>query len=470
MLMKFLCSVLLLTVICTGRSVVVPVTRGVNSIAIGDVDQNGLKDIVVGHVFNDTNTAPSFTVLYNYSNGAFASADSSFVFGAIQDCIQLENMNADNFPDIVCRYSINNNQNQFARVYDNQNGSLNTYTDYPFTGESHYNEIRTGDVNGDGYGDIIFYSWAWYYVWALVSNGPNQFLPLYQCPLDFPPQDICVGDVDNDGDDEVVFAGQPLTIFDYLASGWQQIAVNNMTFHSKVKIGDADNDGVNEIFTLEIPPAGNVFPVRIYKLVNGQIELVYQYLNQNIGGIQVLDYNNDNLADYKIARHLFTNHGNYNFSESTLVFPEIGESSGSQINDINNDGYQDMVFLCGQNGLGYLTILFGDGSGHFTEAPVAVSDEHLPPPNSIILQNYPNPFTFSTRFTISPDAKLGAGELFIYNLKGQLIRKLFNMTSAGEIIWDGLTNEAMPTAPGIYLCRYADRSGSVYTTKILKSK
>lgn len=468
--MKILCSALMLVIASTGFSVVIPLTRGIYSIAIGDVDQNSLKDIVVGHVFYDTITAPSFTVLYNFSNGAFAFADSSFVFGEVQNCIQLENMNDDAFPDIVCRYSENGEQNQFARVYYNQNGSFNTHNDYPFTGDSHYNEIRTGDVNGDGYGDIIFYSWAWYYMWALVSNGPNQFLPLYQCPLVFAPQDICVGDVDNDGEDEVVFAGQPLTIFDYTATGWQQIALNNMTFHSKVKIGDADNDGINEIFTLEIPPAGEVYPVRIYKLITGQIELMYQDLSQYLGGIQVLDYNNDNLTDYKIARHLFTNHGNYYFSESTLVFPEIGESSGSQINDINNDGYKDMVFLCGQNGLGYLTILFGDGQGHFTEAPVAVADEHLPPPYSTILKNYPNPFTSSTRFTISPDAKLGAGELFIYNIKGQLIRKLINMTSAGEIIWDGLTNESMSTAPGIYLCRYADRSGSVYTIKILKSK
>lgn len=468
--MKFLYSVLLLTVICTGWSVIIPLTRGIYSVAIGDVDQNGLKDIVVGHVFYDTITAPSFTVLYNYSNGAFAYADSSCMFGEVQNCIQLDNMNDDVFPDIVCRYSENGEQNQFARVYYNQNGSFSSYIDYPFTGDSHYNEIRTGDVNGDGYGDITFYSWAWYYVWALVSNGPNQFLPLCQCPLDFPPQDICVGDVDNDGDDEVVFAGQPLTMFNYTATGWQQIVLNNMNFHSKVKIGDADNDGVNEIFTLEIPPAGYVFPVRIYKLINGQIELVYQYLNLYIGGIQVLDYNNDNLADYKIARHLFTNHGNYTFSESTIVFPEIGESSGSQINDINNDGYQDMVFLCGQNGLGYLTILYGDGQGHFTETPVSVTDEHLPPPEALTLKNYPNPFTSSTRFTISPDAKLEAGELFIYNIKGQLIRKINGMNGAEDIFWDGLTNDDKSAAPGIYLCRYVDRSGSVSAAKVLKTK
>lgn len=464
MLMKILCSVLLLSAICTGGSVVVPVTRAINSLAIGDVDQNGLKDIVVGHVFYDTNTAPSFTVLYNYSNGAFTSADSSFVFGAIQDCIQLENMNADNFPDIVCTYSINNDQNQFARVYYNQNGLFDTYTDYPFTGDSHYNEIRTGDVNGDGYGDIIFYSWAWDYVWALVSNGPNQFLPLYQCPLDFPPQDICVGDVDNDGDDEIVFAGQPLTIFDYTASGWQQIALNNMTFHSYVKLGDADNDGVNEIFTLEVF-AGFVFPVRIYKLINDQIELMYQFMNVHQGKLQLLDYNNDNLVDYQIGRGLFTNLGNYNFSES-----ELNINSYPHIEDMNNDGFQDMVIIGGEDGIGWLTILYGDGQGHFTETPVSVSDDHQPISEIPILNNYPNPFTTSTHFTFIANSKHQAGDLFIYNIKGQLIRKLYGVSGARDIFWDGQTIDSMPAVPGIYLCRYVDCSGSVHTVKILKIK
>ncbi|HHZ14503.1 MAG TPA: VCBS repeat-containing protein, partial [Candidatus Cloacimonetes bacterium] len=419
--MKYFYSALLLAVIFTGWAVTIPLSRGIFSIAIGDVDLNGLKDIVVGHIFYDTVDAPSFTVLYNYSNGSFAFADSTIMFGTMQGSIQLENMNDDAWPDIVCQYDINGVEQQFARVYFNQNGSFGTYIDYPFTGECHFNEIRTGDVNGDGYGDIIFYSWAWGYIWALVSDGPDQFLPLHEWELSFYPQDICVGDVDNDGDDEVIIAGLPLTIFDFTDSGWQQITLNNSPFHSKVKIGDADGDGVNEIFTLQIPPAGYVFPVRIYKFLDGQIELKYEDLNLLMGGLRVYDYNNDGLADYTLARHLFTNLGGYNFSESTLVFPQLGESSGVEIADMNNDGYLDLVFMCAQNGLAYLTILFGDGEGNFAHKPVAVPEEELPAPNTLTLKNYPNPFTTFTRFTIAGNSKHQMGEIVIYNIKGQLI-------------------------------------------------
>lgn len=463
--MKILCIVLMLIVVCTGWSVVVPVTRAINSIAIGDVDQNGLKDIVVGHVFYDTTVAPSFTVLYNYSNGAFAYADSSFVFGAIQDCIQLENMNADNFPDIICKYSINNNQNQFARVYYNQNGSFDTYTDYPFTGDSHYNEIRTGDVNGDGYGDIIFYSWAQDYLWVMVSDGTYQFLPLYQCPLDFPPQDICVGDVDNDGNDEIVFAGQPLTIFDYTASGWQQIALNNMTFHSYVKLGDADNDGVNEIFTLEVF-AGFVFPVRIYKLINDQIELMYQFMNVHQGKLQLLDYNNDNLVDYQIGRGLFTNLGNYNFSES-----ELNRNSYPHIEDMNNDGFQDMVIIGGENGYGYLIILFGDGLGHFTEEPVAVSDEQLPSPEDISITNYPNPFNPGTTISFQMKAEANV-KMDIYNIKGQKVITLLNeIKPAGvnSVVWNGTDETGLQVGSGVYFCK-VEHSGKQLFHKMILMK
>jgi hypothetical protein len=91
------------------------------------------------------------------------------------------------------------------------------------------------------------------------SNGPYQYLPLYQGNL-FSPQDVTCGDVDNDGRDEVIFADQPLLIYDYTDDGWQLISEPYINFHSKVKLGDVDNDGIYEIFTLEIPPAGNEFP------------------------------------------------------------------------------------------------------------------------------------------------------------------------------------------------------------------
>ncbi|HOD18082.1 MAG TPA: FG-GAP-like repeat-containing protein [Candidatus Cloacimonadota bacterium] len=451
-------------------ALVIPLSRFIWSVDIGDIDQNGQKDIIVGHYVPFGSIAPSFTILYNYAVHGFTSIDSSFVFGESQDCIQLANMNNDNFPDIVCRYSINGNTTQYARIYYNQNGSFSPFVDYLFTGDSYYNEIRTGDVNGDGLGDIIFYSYAWYYLWVLVSDGPNNFSPLYQCSLDFPPQDIAIGDVDNDGRDEIVFAGQPLTIFDYTINGWQQITLNSMAFHSMVRLGDVDDDGTNEIFTLEIPPAGNEFPFRIYKLINGQIEQMYQYIYTDAGWLEVFDYNNDNLADYKLGRRLFTNLGNYNFNEMSLTFPSF-PSNDIHIDDVNSDGFLDLVFSCANDSSGFLNILFGDGRGHFSVDPVIAIDENVLPSLSIVtLSNYPNPFTTSTSLVVSGDPNKRSGRISILNLKGQIIRQIGYDSYKKDFFWDGSDDNKKPVSNGVYICKYTNNKGVYSAIKIVKIK
>lgn len=470
MLKVTLCTLIFSLSLLNAWAIRIPVSRPIWSIDIGDVDQNGLKDIVVGHNVWSGTIAPSFTVLYNYSEGSFAVADSSFVFGEAQEHIQFANMNSDSLPDIVSRYCTIDESSQYVRVYYNQNGLFSSvsYTDYPFTGVSGYIKLRTCDANGDDLGDIIFYG-NYGYVWAMVSNGPYQYLPLYQGNL-FSPQDVICGDVDNDGRDEVIFADQPLLIYDYNDDGWQLILEPNMNFHSEVKLGDVDNDGINEIFTLEIPPMGNEFPFRIYKLINGQICLMYQHIYTSTGGLKVFDYNNDGLADYKLGRRLKTNLGNYAFSESWLTYPNF-ESSGSQIEDMNNDGWLDMVFMSGDNSGGYLIMLFGDGLGHFLEEPgVGNEDSTTSNPIKLQLKCYPNPFVTSTHISISGEVKKTESDLQIFNLKGQLLRILPFDCSKGIVEWDGRDKDNRPVSNGIYLCRYVDHMGASSTIRVIKIK
>ena len=461
-----LSTLLLLLMLGSGWSIIIPMNRYGYSMAIGDLDRNGLKDIVVGHLIHEDLSSPSFTVLYNYSNGAFASADSSFVFGVSQNSIQIADLNGDNYPDIVAIQAVNFTENQCARVFYNQQGSFSDYVDYPFTGDCFFNEIRTGDVNGDGLADIIFFSYAWDYMWALVSTAPNQFQPLYQFPLDFPPNELTMGDVDNDGMDELVFPSFPVTIFDYTQEGWQMIESNNLFFaSSEVSLGDADNDGVNEIFTFDIPPAGNDFYFRIYKLVNNQIELMYSQVTSNPGQLKVYDFNNDNLADYQIGPRLYTNLGNYSFTETLLTFSY--SASDLFLCDIDNDGYLDWILM--NNNGPCLRILFGDGLGNFHDNPVEVDDPVIvPPPQFVTISNYPNPFSSSTQFVLSSNSKRLSGDLLIFNIKGQLVRSLHISNQISDVVWDGTDGANRPMPSGVYLCKYIDETGLVSTRRILK--
>lgn len=100
------------------------------------------------------------------------------------------------------------------------------------------------------------------------------------------------------------------------------------------------------------------------------------------------------------------------------------------------------------------------GASHEASAPSLLTGVNdMPPyPKSILIslgQNYPNPFNSSTviKFSI-PQAYNGAHvELLIYNVEGQLVKRLLNSTMpAGNFAtqWDGTNDNGFTAASGVY--------------------
>ncbi|WP_207632845.1 FG-GAP and VCBS repeat-containing protein [Foetidibacter luteolus] len=72
----------------------------------------------------------------------------------------------------------------------------------------------------------------------------------------------------------------------------------------------------------------------------------------------------------------FTNKGNGQFDESTMLrFPPVYGSTSFELADMNNDGFTDIVYACGDNGDGTpilkpyhgVYIYVNDGNNHFTQ-------------------------------------------------------------------------------------------------------
>ncbi|MDP2172850.1 MAG: FlgD immunoglobulin-like domain containing protein [Candidatus Cloacimonadaceae bacterium] len=100
------------------------------------------------------------------------------------------------------------------------------------------------------------------------------------------------------------------------------------------------------------------------------------------------------------------------------------------------------------------------------EFPYTDSDENIAPPIVTKLhQNYPNPFNPST--VISFDlAKSGSVKLNIYNIKGQLVKRLINKDlplGSHRFFWDGKDENRRGVASGIYF--YKMESGRFNQTR-----
>ncbi len=96
----------------------------------------------------------------------------------------------------------------------------------------------------------------------------------------------------------------------------------------------------------------------------------------------------------------------------------------------------------------------------------AYSDDNTVPNDNIKIsvKNYPNPFKTATRFAISsPTKKNLNGKIYIYNLKGQLIKKL-NVTDNTAIL-DEKSTEKM--ASGIYFYKLISKSGESAPKKMV---
>ena len=112
-----------------------------------------------------------------------------------------------------------------------------------------------------------------------------------------------------------------------------------------------------------------------------------------------------------------------------------------------------------------------NGQSDMLNLPSSVANDDLveSPAVFALQQNYPNPFNPSTRieFSLPKDQEAWLG---IYNTRGQLMKTLLNgQTAKGshQTVWNGLDDNGLPVASGIYLCKLVSGGKSQVRKMIL---
>ena len=320
------------------------------STAVGDVDGDGLDDIV---------TTPPGKIYLNQGDGTFTDLGS--VFGASNNSrILLTELNGDTHPDLVI---ITNGSSSYARLNSGVLPYLTFNIGLPIGTDAI--EARAADFNGDGHTDLVVPGTS--STRFLLNNGNNTFTNYFTHSSS---ERVAIADMDGDADPDVVSLGGPPRIFVNDGSGG--FAPTSMSFSG----GGPPVSGITDIEIADLDGDGHL---DIYATVNGgQGDRVM--LNDSSGtsyfssfasgspnpvastAVSLFDVDNDGDQDALVTNtsgpdQLWLNDGSGLFSDSGLSFdpsPNAPNSSHTlSLIDADQDGDKDAVigYGAGSNAL-----------------------------------------------------------------------------------------------------------------------
>jgi hypothetical protein len=224
---------------------------GPMAMASGDFNRDGLDDLAVVNHEDDT-----LGVYLQSAPGTFAPV-VTYTTGVAPDAIAVGDFNTDLRQDIAVSHA---ESQSVAIFYQQSNGTLENPV-YLSVGSAGFNDLVMGDLNSDGYDDLVLLRGAGYStdeVAIFYQQEGALTLPVYRSVQTggFLPHGLAVGDVTNDGrDDIVVTAGgnTPQAYLNVLVQGDNGVLsatpVTYPAYHlpEAVEIGDVNHDGRNDV-------------------------------------------------------------------------------------------------------------------------------------------------------------------------------------------------------------------------------
>ncbi|MCX6270887.1 MAG: VCBS repeat-containing protein [Bacteroidetes bacterium] len=339
------------------------------TVCIGDMNHDGLNDIVLGAGVNfGPDDDDKLYVFLQNTQGCYDTA-ILYSYLALQDgvsSLDVGDLNNDQKQDVVFAFN-----DSIGIFFQNASGSLDQPVCY-YSGISP-SGIITGDLNHDGLTDIA------------VSNWNDDHLRIfYQSATgfnthDYPKQqsgnpDLVIGDINHDGLNDLVtidadlFGGvhvytqnasgllNPDIIYHPTSPGGDYISLDG------VALGDLNNDGQNDLIVTNYHnvPLSSIF---IYfqdtstgLLINPPVEIHVHDLPQ---AVKIADLNCDGKNEIIVFHHgaaltCLQQNDSGNFSLQQYIYTTGSgwfiNPMGTRIGDVNNDGILDVVIADMENG------------------------------------------------------------------------------------------------------------------------
>jgi hypothetical protein len=363
--------------------------------AAGDINNDSFGDILIGL---GGYALGSGNALIFYGESIFDTTADLIISGETQNnffggsLTNAGDVNNDGYDDILIGASGYDILDNFGRAYLYFGGNnIDSVADLIFTGDSVNHSIGSvvysaGDLNNDGFDDIIMKSHMFYNDSKLLvhfggdpmDNIPDLILWNQRDSDEFGDA-LCSGDFNNDGFNDLV-VGAPDYLYNehagrcYLYFGSQNTdslpdvifregnIVNG--FGSAISSGDVNNDGYDDIIIGA--PLYNTFKGKTYIYFGSSVvdsvadiilngETLYSFFGSNASSC---DLNNDEFDDIIIGSfnnvnaftgkiYIFYGNSQINTNPDLVISSNQSDDgfgfSQSYAGDINNDGYDDIM-------------------------------------------------------------------------------------------------------------------------------
>lgn len=200
-------------------------------------------------------------------------------------------------------------------------------------------------IHSEGSGDGI----------ALVNGQNGSYIDDYILPVDYEISNICVDDLTNDGNYEIVISSTTgdnscITILDDELTVMQSI--DTISGKIKIAVADGNNNGIKEIFSLDI----DAQRLTVYEYDNGN-NLFYSIhsrdFNVSVEGLCLMDHYNSGILNCVVYSFdsefmIILPADNINHPQAQII--ELRSALNNiALGDIDNDGDDEIVLLSDVN-------------------------------------------------------------------------------------------------------------------------